>query len=32
MKNPFEVLWKDRMDIYRWVDVVEGGVTKSKEV
>jgi hypothetical protein len=24
-------LWKDRMDIYRWVEIVENGVTKSKE-
>lgn len=24
-------LWKDRMDIYRWVDVVEGGFTKQKK-
>jgi len=24
-------LWKDRMDIYRWVEVVEGGITKQKE-
>lgn len=27
----FERLWKDRMDIYRFVDVVVNGVTKSKE-
>jgi hypothetical protein len=27
-----ERLWKDRMDIYRWVEVVEGGITKQKEV
>jgi len=25
-------LWKDRMDIYRWVEVVEGGFTKQKKV
>lgn len=25
-------LWKDRMDVYRWVEVVEGGFTKQKEV
>lgn len=31
MKNPLEQLWKDRMDIYRWVEVVEDGITKSKE-
>ncbi len=24
-------LWKDKMDIYRWVEVVENGITKSKE-
>jgi hypothetical protein len=24
-------LWKDRMDIYRWVDVVEDGFTKQKK-
>ena len=24
-------LWKDRMDIYRWVDVVEGGFTKQEK-
>lgn len=24
-------LWKDRMDIYRWVEVVEGGITKQKK-
>ena len=29
--NPLERLWKDRMDIYRWVEYVEGGITKSKE-
>ncbi|SCL85094.1 hypothetical protein [Sporanaerobacter sp. PP17-6a] len=29
--NPLERLWRDRMDIYRWIDVVEGGITKSKE-
>lgn len=26
-----ERLWKDRMDIYRWVEVVEGGFTKQKK-
>jgi len=26
-----ERLWKDRMDIYRWVEVIEGGFTKQKE-
>jgi len=25
-------LWKDTMDIYRWVEVTEGGFTKSEEV
>lgn len=25
-------LWKDRMDIYRWVEVVEGGITRQKKV
>lgn len=29
--NPLERLWRDKMDIYRWVDEVVGGVTKSKE-
>lgn len=24
-------LWKDRMDIYRWIEKVVNGVTKSKE-
>lgn len=24
-------LWKDRMDIYRWVEVAEGGFTRSEE-
>ncbi|SHH54961.1 hypothetical protein SAMN02745135_01169 [Caloranaerobacter azorensis DSM 13643] len=24
-------LWKDRMDIYRWFEVVENGITKQKE-
>ena len=24
-------LWKDRMDIYRWVEVVEGGFTKQEK-
>ncbi|HHT03008.1 MAG TPA: hypothetical protein GX005_01640 [Bacteroidales bacterium] len=31
MKSPLERLWKDKMDIYRWVDRVVNGVTKSKE-
>ncbi|MGE4274105.1 MAG: hypothetical protein AB7E31_14790 [Desulfitobacterium sp.] len=25
-------LWKDQMDIYRWVEVTEGGFTRSEEV
>lgn len=29
--NPLERLWKDKMDIYRWVEYVEGGITKNKE-
>jgi len=29
--NAFQRLWKDRMDIYRWVDVVEDGFTKQKK-
>jgi hypothetical protein len=29
--SPFERLWKDRMDIYRWVETVVNGVTKSNE-
>ena len=31
MISPLERLWKDRMDIYRWVEVKVNGVTKSKE-
>lgn len=31
MRSPLERLWKDRMDIYRWIDVVVNGVTKSIE-
>ncbi|MCF6466349.1 hypothetical protein [Clostridium sp. Cult2] len=31
MKSPFEVLWRDRMDIYRWFEVIENGVTKNRE-
>lgn len=31
MRNPLERLWRDRMDIYRWVDKVEDGVTKNVE-
>lgn len=31
MRNPLERLWKDRMDIYRYGDVVVNGVTKCKE-
>ncbi|MDR7856306.1 hypothetical protein [Tissierella sp.] len=29
--SPLERLWKDRMDIYRWVDEVVNGVTKNVE-
>lgn len=29
--NPLARLWKDRMSIYRYVDEVINGVTKSKE-
>lgn len=29
--SPLERLWKDKMDIYRWVEAVVGGVTKSQE-
>ena len=32
MRSPLERLWKDKMDIYRWVDKVVGGVTESEEV
>ena len=31
MISPLERLWKDKMDIYRWVDILVNGVTKSKE-
>ncbi|HBB30201.1 MAG TPA: hypothetical protein DC000_13345 [Clostridiales bacterium] len=31
MRSPLERLWKDRMDIYRWEEVVVNKVTKSKE-
>lgn len=31
MRSPLERLWKDKMDIYRWIDVVVNGVTKSRE-
>lgn len=30
--SPLERLWKDKMDIYRWVEVIVNGVTKSKEM
>lgn len=30
--SALERLWKDRMDIYRWVEVVEEGITRQKEV
>ena len=29
--NALQKLWKDHMDIYRWVEVVEGGFTKQKK-
>jgi hypothetical protein len=29
--SALERLWKDRMDIYRWIEVVENGITKQKE-
>ncbi len=29
--NPLEVMWKDTMDIYRFVEVVEDGFTRVKE-
>ena len=29
--SPLERLWKDKMDIYRWVDSIVNGVTKSTE-
>lgn len=31
MKNPFEVMWKDRMDIYRWAEVKVDGITKNRQ-
>lgn len=31
MKSPLERLWKDKMNIYRWKEVVINGVTKSEE-
>ena len=31
MRSPLERLWKDKMDIYRWVEVVINGVTKNRE-
>ena len=31
MRSPLERLWKDKMNIYRWVEVVVNGVTKNKE-
>lgn len=30
--SALERLWKDKMDIYRWVEVIEGGITRQKEV
>ncbi|MFY9295657.1 MAG: HK97 gp10 family phage protein [Caldicoprobacterales bacterium] len=30
--NVLRRLWKDKMDIYRWVETVEGGITRQKEV
>lgn len=29
--NPLEKLWKDKMDIYRYADIVVNGITKSRE-
>ncbi|MFU0784500.1 MAG: Peptidase-U32-C domain-containing protein [Thermoanaerobacterium thermosaccharolyticum] len=29
--SALERLWKDKMDIYRWIEVVENGITKQKE-
>lgn len=29
--NPFERLWKDKMDVYGWIDYTENNITKSKE-
>lgn len=29
MKNPFEHLWHDRMDVYRWNEIEADGVSKS---
>lgn len=31
MKSPLERLWKDRIDIYRWVESKINGVTKNRE-
>lgn len=31
MTTPLSRLWKDRMDIYRYVDVVINGFTKNEE-
>lgn len=31
MRSPLERLWKDKMDIYRYVDEVINGITKSEE-
>lgn len=29
--SALERLWKDKMDVYRWVEVVENGITRQKE-
>lgn len=31
MSSPVERLWKDKMDVYGWIEYIENGVTKSKE-
>ena len=31
MGSPLERLWKDKMDVYGWIEYIENGVTKSKE-
>lgn len=31
MKSPLERLWKDKMDIYRWVEKKVDGITKNTE-
>lgn len=31
MNSPLERFWKDKMDIYRWVDTVVNGVTKNEK-